>query len=169
VRYAVVLAMALVISRLPRELVQLSAYPVYGIILALLVAVDAIGAMGGGARRWLDLGFIRLQPSELMKPGIVLVLASFYHSLPAGLTSSWRSLAPAGALILVPVGLVLLQPDLGTGLAITFGGVVVMFLAGLPARWFAGAGVSAVVVAPLAFFFALHDYQRQRVLTFLDP
>src|SRR5690606_36103573 len=91
------------------------------------------------------------------------------HSLPAGMVGSWRALIPAGLLIGMPVGLVLLQPDLGTSLAITFGGVVVMFLAGLPAKWFVGGGLAALVTAPLAYFFALHDYQRARVTTFLDP
>jgi rod shape determining protein RodA len=168
-RFGVFLAMALVIWRLPRELVQLAAYPAYALILVLLMAVEVIGQMGGGAQRWLNLGFIRLQPSELMKPGIVLVLASFYHSLPPGMTGSWRALLPAGLLIGVPMGLVLLQPDLGTALAIAFGGAAVMFLAGLPAKWFAGGGAAAVAAAPLAYFFLLKDYQQRRVTTFLDP
>jgi rod shape determining protein RodA len=169
VRFAVFVVMALVISRLPRELVQFAAYPAYGAILLLLMAVEAIGAIGGGSQRWLDLGFLTLQPSELMKPGIVLVLAMFYHSLPPGMTGSWRALLPAGALVGFPMALVLVQPDLGTALAIGFGGVVVMYLAGIPARWFAAGGAAAAVAAPLAFFFALHDYQRSRVTVFLDP
>lgn len=169
IRYGVFLALALVISRMPRELVHFAAYPTYGAVLLLLMAVEAIGAVGGGSQRWLELGFIRLQPSELMKPGIVLVLASFYGSLPPGMTASWRALIPAALLIGFPAGLVMLQPDLGTALAITFGGVVVMFLAGLPAKWFVGGGAAGAVIAPLAYFFLLHDYQRARVTTFLDP
>ena len=82
-----------------------------------------------------------LQPSELMKPGIVLVLAAFYHTLPVGMIGSWRALLVPLGLILLPIGLVLLQPDLGTSLAIGFGGVVVMFLAGLPLKWFVGGGM----------------------------
>ncbi|HEU4652090.1 MAG TPA: rod shape-determining protein RodA [Croceibacterium sp.] len=169
VRFGVFLVMALVISRFPRDLVQFAAYPLYGAILLLLFAVEAIGAIGGGSQRWLDLGIVRLQPSEFMKPGIVLALANFYHALPPGMTSSWRALLPAAVLVGMPMGLVLLQPDLGTALAIGFGGVVVMFLAGLPIKWFAGGGIAAAVVAPLAYFFALHDYQRSRVTVFLDP
>ena len=80
-----------------------------------------IGAVGGGSQRWIDLGFMQLQPSEFMKPTIVLVLATFYHSLPAGMINTWRALVPAGVLIGLPMGLVLLQPDLGTALAIGFG------------------------------------------------
>jgi rod shape determining protein RodA len=98
-----------------------------------------------------------------------LVLAMFYHSVPPGLMGSWRALVPAGALIGLPMALVLLQPDLGTALAIGFGGAIVMFLAGLPGRWFGAGAAAAAVMAPLAYFFGLHDYQRARVTTFLDP
>ena len=169
IRFGLFLIMALVISHFPRDLVRFAAYPAYGAVVVLLMAVEAIGAMGGGSQRWLNLGPVVLQPSELMKPTIVLALAAFYHSLPAGMVGSWRALVPAGLLIGFPMALVLLQPDLGTALAIGFGGVVVMFLAGVPAKWFLGGGLAALIVAPLAFFFGLHDYQRRRVTTFLDP
>ncbi|MXO64545.1 rod shape-determining protein RodA [Altericroceibacterium endophyticum] len=168
-RYGVFLVMALIMSLFPQNLVRLGAYPAYGAVLILLVLVEALGAMGGGSQRWLELGFVRLQPSELMKPVIVLVLAAFYHSLPASMVGSWRALIPAGVLIALPTGLVLMQPDLGTALAIVFGAGVIMFLAGLPMRWFVGAGVAAMVAIPLAFIFGLKDYQKRRVTTFLDP
>ena len=168
-RFAIFLAMAFVISRLPEPLIQFSAYPGYCAVLLLLVVVEVMGAIGGGAQRWLEIGPIRLQPSELMKPAIVVVLARFYHALPAGMTSTWRAIVPAGVLIGLPMGLVLLQPDLGTALAIAFGGAVVMFLAGLPGKWFAGGAIAALLVLPIAYFFGLHDYQRRRVTTFLDP
>ena len=169
VRYVVFLAMAFVLSRFPRDLVLWAAYPAYGAIVVMLVLVELLGAVSGGSQRWLDLGFIRLQPSEFMKPCIVLVLAAFYHNLPPGMTGNWRALIPAAGLMVVPVGLVMLQPDLGTGLAIAFGATVVIFLAGLPLRWFVGAGLAALVAIPLAYFFALHDYQRNRVTVFLNP
>jgi len=168
-RFGVLVVMALVLRRFPRELVIFAAYPAYVAVLAMLVVVDAIGAVGGGAQRWIDIGFMQLQPSEFMKPVIVLALASFYNSLPPGMTGSWRAIVPAGLLLAMPMGLVLLQPDLGTALAIGFGGAVVMFLAGLPVKWFVGGGLAAAVAAPLAYFFALHDYQRNRVTVFLDP
>jgi rod shape determining protein RodA len=168
-RFFVFLAMALVISRLRPEMFKFVAFPVYGAILLLLMLVEALGFVGGGSQRWLNLGFMTLQPSELMKPGIVLALARYYELLPPGETPNWRSLLPAGALMGVPMGLVMLQPDLGTALAIGFGAAVVLFLAGLPLRWFIGAGAAAAVVAPIAFFTLLHDYQRNRVFVFLDP
>lgn len=168
-RFAIFITMALVMTRIPRDVVHWAAYPAYGAVLLLLMAVEALGAIGGGSQRWLNVGPLVLQPSELMKPTIVLVLASFYNSLPPGEVGSWRSIVPAGVLIGLPMALVLLQPDLGTALAIGFGGAVIIFLAGLPMRWFVGGGLLAAIVAPLAYFFALHDYQRRRVTTFLDP
>ncbi len=169
IRFVLFFAMALVMSRLPEDLYKFAAYPAYAGVVLLLVLVELLGAIGGGSQRWLNLGFMTLQPSELMKPVIVLALAHFYNTLPPPMTASWRGLLPAGALIGLPVGLVILQPDLGTSLAICFGGFIVMFLAGLPLRWFIGAGATAGVLAPIAFFTFLHDYQRRRVTTFLDP
>ena len=169
IRFSVFLALALVMSYVPRDFVKRVGYPAYAALLVLLVLVEAIGAIGGGSQRWLAFGPLVLQPSELMKPVIVLTLASFYSSLPPGEIGGWRSLIPPAVLIALPVGMVLLQPDLGTAMAIAFGGVVMMFLAGLPMRWFAGGGGAALVAAPLAYFFVLHDYQRNRVTTFLNP
>ena len=150
-------------------MVRAVTYPGYLTVLLLLLAVEVVGAVGGGSQRWLELGPVRIQPSELMKPAVVLAMARFYETLPLGMVGTWRSLVPAGMLIVLPMGLVLMQPDLGTSVAIAFGGVVVMFLAGLPMWWFLLAGGAAVSAAPLVYFFALHDYQRARVTTFLDP
>ena len=169
IRFAVFLVAAAIMTLFGREFVRALAYPIYVVVLLGLLAVELIGAMGGGSQRWLDLGFMRIQPSELMKPAVVLALARFYDSLPPGMIVTWRSIVPAGILIGVPVALVLLQPDLGTSLAIVFSGTVVMLLAGLPLRWFAIGGVLAAVAAPLAYFFGLKEYQQRRVTTFLDP
>ncbi|MEM7664554.1 MAG: rod shape-determining protein RodA [Pseudomonadota bacterium] len=169
VRFSVFLVMAAVIASLPRELVKFLTYPAYIVVLLLLVAVEIIGQVGGGSQRWLDLGFMVLQPSELMKPVIVVTLAQFYSTLPVGLIGSWRALLVPAALIGLPVAFVLLQPDLGTSLAIAFGGAVVMLLAGLPLHWFVFGGIGAAVIAPLAFFFGLQEYQQRRVLTMFDP
>lgn len=169
IRFSVFLGMALVMARMPKELFKLAAMPIYGVIVVLLVLVELIGGIGGGSQRWLNLGFMTLQPSELMKPGIVLVLARFFDMLPPTMTRSWRVLGPVGMLVGTPALLVMLQPDLGTGLAICFGAAIVTFMAGLPMSWFVGAGVAGVIAAPIAFFTLLHDYQRNRVLVFLDP
>lgn len=161
--------LALALSRISVERFRSLALPVYAALLAALVAVELLGGIAGGSQRWLDLGFIRLQPSELMKPAVVLAAARFYDMLPAGQLRRWSAIWPAGLLVAVPAAFVLVQPDLGTALMIVAGGLVVMFLAGLPLRLFVGGGLGLAALAPLAYFFVLHDYQRNRVLIFLDP
>lgn len=169
IRFAVFLVMAMLIARIPQDFFRFAAYPTYVILLLLLALVEAIGGIGGGSQRWLNLGFMTLQPSELMKPGIVLVLARFFEMLPPSETQGMRAVIPAFGLLAIPAGLVMLQPDLGTALAISFGAIVMMFLAGLPLRLFIGGALATAIAAPIAFFTLLHDYQRQRVFTFLDP
>lgn len=168
-RFGVFSVMTAIIVALPRDVVRVLTYPAYGAVLLLLLAVEVVGQVGGGSQRWLELGPIRIQPSEIMKPAVVLAMARFYETLPSGMIGSWRSVVPAGMLIVLPIGLVLMQPDLGTSVAIAFGGVVVMFLSGLPLWWFLLAGGTGIAALPLIYFFALHDYQRARVTTFLDP
>ena len=145
------------------------AYPLYALSLALLIAVEVAGVTVMGATRWLDLGITRIQPSEIMKVGIVLALARFYHGASAEAARwSWKLLIPAG-LIAAPVLLVAHQPDLGTSLLILFTGVAIMVLAGLSWK-IIGAGVLAgAVTAPLMYFFVLHEYQRTRVDVLFNP
>ena len=169
VHYLVFLTLAVAISYVPRELFKQAAYPLYGGLIVLLVLVEAVGRIGGGSQRWLNLGFMTLQPSEIMKPAIVLVLARFYDDLPAAMTRNWRALMPVAVLVGVAAGLVIIQPDLGTAMAICLGAAVVVFLSGVPSWWFVGGGLAAAVVAPLAYFFAMHDYQRKRVTVFFNP
>ncbi|MES2445081.1 MAG: rod shape-determining protein RodA [Pseudomonadota bacterium] len=169
IRFFVFLAMAIVLSRVPETFWALGAFPIYGLVLAMLIGVELLGAVAGGSQRWLDLGFIRLQPSELMKPVIVLALARFYEMLPAGEIRRFGAIWPALVLIGLPAALVMLQPDLGTALMIAGCGVMVMFLAGIPLRLFIGTALILSIAAPLAVNFVLHDYQRDRVMIFLDP
>ena len=138
----------------------------YALGIVLLLVVDATGYIGKGAQRWLDLGFIRFQPSEIMKLAVPLLCAWYLQDrpLPLGL----GSLAVVAALILVPVGLTAVQPDLGTALLIMVGGVLVAVMAGIP-LW---VMVLLATIAGAGGWFGwsmLHDYQRQRVFTFLDP
>lgn len=169
IHFAVFLVMAIVISRLSREFFKAIAYPVFIALVIALALVELVGSVRGGSQRWLNLGFMMLQPSEPMKLAIVLTLAHFFSNLPPAMTKSWRVLPPLGALVGAPVLLVLLQPDLGTGLSIAAGAAVVVLLAGLPIRWFIGAGAAALIMAPIAFFTLLHDYQRRRVMTLFNP
>ena len=145
------------------------AYPVYALALFLLVCVELFGYTAMGATRWLNLGFTRIQPSEIMKVAIVLALARYYHATSArDARFSFKLLIPL-ALIAVPTLLVAHQPDLGTAMLIALTGLAVMFMAGL--SWkiiIAGVAAAAAAIPPFVMF-VLHDYQRQRILTFLDP
>ncbi|MFK7866373.1 MAG: rod shape-determining protein RodA, partial [Alphaproteobacteria bacterium] len=145
------------------------AYVIYGGALLLLVAVELVGATGMGAQRWLDLKFFRLQPSELMKAAMVLALARYFHGLDIEDTGKIKSLIIPFLLLSLPVLLVLRQPDLGTAILIVIGGLMVMFLAGIRLWKFVVMGASAVAAVPLAWNFILHDYQKRRILIFLEP
>ena len=148
-----------------------SAYPLYAVLLLLVLMIEftPLGYVAGGARNWLNLGFIRIQPAEFMKLGLVLALARWYHSHTAQEARwSWKLLIPAG-MIGVPFLLVAKQPDLGSAMVIGLTGAAIMFVAGLSWRVLAAGAVAAVVAVPLFVTFGMHDYQRNRVLTFLNP
>jgi rod shape determining protein RodA len=132
----------------------------------LLLVVAAIGHIGLGAQRWLAVGSFRFQPSELMKLAVPMMCAWYLHERP--LPPSWTSLAVLGALIMVPVGLVVVEPDLGTAALIAAGGALVIVLAGLRLRVMAGFLVLGAIAAWFGWSF-MHEYQRKRVLTFLNP
>lgn len=167
-RFAVLLTAALAIALIRPDTWLRHAWTIYGAVVIGLIGVELIGGIRGGSQRWLDLGFLQLQPSEFMKLAIVLALARYYQYLPKGYETRPAGLMPALAVILLPAGLVMLQPDLGTAMSIIFGGAVVMFLAGV--RWwlFGGAVAAGVAAMPIAWGM-LHEYQRKRVLIFLDP
>lgn len=143
-------------------------YPIYFIGLLLLIIVEVMGHIGMGAQRWINLGFIQIQPSELMKIAVVMALAKYFHAATKDDMASFRFLIPAAALIFAPVALVLLQPDLGTSLMIVMGGGIMVFLAGAPIKYFVVAGAAAAGAAPVGWMF-MHSYQKQRIMTFLNP
>jgi rod shape determining protein RodA len=146
-----------------------AAYPVYGIGLLLLVAVQLVGKTHLGAARWLQFGPIGLQPSEIMKIGLVLALARFYHGLSADSARwSWRLLIPA-VMIAIPAALVAKQPDLGTAILLAATGGAVVVLAGLSLRVIAVALVGVVPAGWVVIKYLMKDYQRDRILTFLHP
>ena len=169
VRFLVFLGMAIALSRLKENFWKTIAFPVYITVVIMLLGVELIGAVGGGSQRWLNIGFIRIQPSELMKPAIILAVARFYDLLPAGQIRTWGAIWPLLALLAFPCVLILLQPDLGTSITVVAGAMTVAFLAGLPMRLFVGGAAAIAVIAPLAFFFGLEEYQQRRVTTFLNP
>ena len=144
------------------------AYLAYGITLFMLVAVFVTGSVSMGARRWLDVGFVRLQPSELMKVSLILALSRYYHDRAVAVGFGWRDLGIPLLLILMPLGLILKQPDLGTGILMTAAGVVVIFIAGLSWKVIALAGIALSASLPMIWR-ELHTYQRQRILTLFFP
>jgi len=169
VRYVVFFILMVGLSLVNLRVWFAVAYPVYAIGFVLLILVDVMGHHALGAQRWLQLGPVTIQPSEIMKIGVVLALARFYHGLSAKSAQlSWWLLVP-GFLILAPVALVMEQPDLGTALLIMMTGGAVMVLAGLSWRLIAAGALAAAALVPPAIMFGLHDYQRKRILTFLDP
>ncbi|HET9231327.1 MAG TPA: rod shape-determining protein RodA [Vitreimonas sp.] len=142
-------------------------YPLYAGALLLLVAVELFGETRMGATRWLDLGPISLQPSEIMKIGIVLALARYYQDLDPRHSGTVLWIVPPFLMIVAPVGLIMHQPDLGTAMLILLAGVVIMFLGGLLWRIIAAGAIVAVGGAIFAYTSVLHDYQRDRVNVFL--
>jgi rod shape determining protein RodA len=144
-------------------------YPIYGATLLLLVATEFAGRMGKGAERWIEIGPLQLQPSELMKIALILALSRFLHGVLLDDVSRPSRLVPALLLILVPAGLVLVQPNLGTATILIVGGCGLIFLAGLSWKIIVPVIVLGLAVIPLGWEFALKDYQKQRVQTFLDP
>jgi rod shape determining protein RodA len=141
---------------------------IYFAILALLVYVMLFGAVRGGARRWIPLGVFNLQPSEFAKLVVALVLAKYYGEIRRASPSA-SDLAIGGALVALPMLLIMRQPDLGTAATIVPVFLVIVYVAGLPMRVLGVIALVAVLAAPVAWGFVLKDYQRQRVLTFLDP
>lgn len=145
------------------------AYPIYAVGLVLLICVELFGYTAMGATRWLDLGFTRIQPSEIMKIGIVLALARWYHGVSAQEARfHWKLLVPL-AMLAAPVLLVAKQPDLGTAMLIALTGAAVMFMAGLSWKLILSALAGVAAAVPPFVMFIMHDYQRDRVLTFLNP
>jgi rod shape determining protein RodA len=145
------------------------AYPAYIVAFLLLIAVEVAGHVGLGAQRWITLGPIELQPSELMKISLVLALSRYLHGLSVEDVSKPLKLAIPLVMIGLPAVFVALQPNLGTTLILLADGTSLLFLAGL-SWWWITPTVSAVALAvPVAWRFVLHDYQKRRVLTFLNP
>lgn len=167
-RYCVGLALLFAIAFSDIRWWLQGAYPLFILALLLMALVPLIGVESGGARRWLGFGELSFQPSEMMKIALVLAIARYYQWLPP--ERIWRpdALIPPLLMIGVPALLALTQPDLGTAALFAIIGGGMMFLAGVSWFYFAGAIVAVVVALPHAWEM-LHDYQKQRVLTFIDP
>jgi rod shape determining protein RodA len=167
IRLGVAFGAMFVLAQIPSSQLRRWSPWLFGIGILLLVAVLIIGQVGKGAQRWLDLGFFRFQPSELAKLAVPMMIAWFLaeKSLPP----KWKRLVVAGALIVLPVLLIAKQPDLGTSLLVASAGIFVLFLAGLSWRFIGGMIITAIPSAWILWEWGMREYQRNRVLTFLDP
>ena len=166
IRLGIAFGVMLIVAQLRPQWLERWTPGLYGLGLLLLIAVLVVGDVGKGAQRWLDLGFVRFQPSEMMKLAVPMMVA--WYLSDKRLPPSGPRLLIAGALIVVPVLLIARQPDLGTSLLIGSAGFFALFLAGLSWRLLGGLAVLAGAGTPVLWHF-MHDYQRQRVITFLDP
>jgi rod shape determining protein RodA len=168
-RFALAFGMLIAVACVDLRVWMGLAYPAYVASLLLLVAVELAGRVGLGAQRWIELGPLQLQPSELMKITLILALARYLHGLgPGEVSRPFKLLLPL-MMIAAPVVLVLLQPNLGTAMLLALCGALLLFLAGLSWYWIGPSLASVAVAIPLAWEFLLHDYQKQRILTFLNP
>lgn len=169
IRFGVCVVLMLGLSLVPLRWWFGAAYPVYAVALLLLVAVEVAGDTRMGATRWLEIGPLSFQPSEIMKIGVVLALARYYHGASAkDARFSWKLIYPV-MIIAAPFLLVAHQPDLGTAMLIGLTGAAMMFIAGLDWKVIAAVTVPTAVAVPFYVMFGMHDYQRHRVLTFLSP
>ena len=168
IRFGVGLVLMFVIAVTDIRVWLRLAYIGYFGALALLVLVEVMGKTWMGATRWMDLGIVTLQPSELMKIALVLALARFYHECTLDEARSLKRLIIPVLMIAAPAGLVLRQPDLGTAALLVLGGSSMLLLAGVRLRVFIAVGISAIAAMPFAWRY-LHDYQRERIMTFLNP
>jgi rod shape determining protein RodA len=169
IRFAVGIVLLVTVAVIDLRVWLKLAYPAYALALLLLITVELMGKVGMGAQRWLEIGSLQLQPSEIMKIALVLALARYFHALPKEDLSRFVWLLPPVALVLVPCALIIRQPDLGTATLIGLSGFSLFFLAGVGWGYFIAAAVLVAGAVPLAWTMLLHDYQRERVLTFLEP
>jgi rod shape determining protein RodA len=165
-RVALGFGVMIAVAQIPPRVMRIGAPFLYTIGVGLLVAVAVVGDVAMGAQRWLDLGFVRFQPSEIMKIAVPLACAWYLHERP--LPPDFTTLVVVVSAVLVPTLLIAEQPDLGTALLVAAGGGLVILLGGLQLRYILGLGAVVLAAVPVAWHF-LHDYQRRRVFTFLNP
>ena len=164
--FAVAAVVMFFAANVPPATLQKLAAPAYAIGVALLLGVEVAGVTVKGATRWLDIGVTRIQPSEVMRLALPLMLAWYFHKREG--SRKPLDFLVAAVLMAVPVALIAKQPDLGTALLVLAAGVYVIFFAGLPWKWLAVLGACGLAALPLAWTM-MHDYQRTRVLTLIDP
>jgi rod shape determining protein RodA len=167
IRLGIGFGVLIALAQAPDHFLRMLAPAAYALGLVLLLLVAVVGDIGKGAQRWLDLGIVRFQPSEIMKLAVPMMCAWYLHQRP--LPPSLRDVLVVLLVLLVPVVLIAEQPDLGTALLVAAAGLIVLVMGGLPWTYLLGGAALLGAAVPLVWRFFLHDYQRQRVLTLLDP
>lgn len=167
-RFGVGLGVMIFFALIDIRIILRYSYLFYFFTLILLLVVEVTGHIGMGAQRWINFGFFKLQPSELMKIALVLVLARYFHSTQLQTIESTSGMIKPALLALIPAGLIIVQPDLGTGLMLIMTTTAIFFAVGVQMWKFVAVGITGIILAPIAWHF-LHDYQKDRVLTFLNP
>ena len=167
IHFLIATVIMLLVSQLKSTTMQSVAIWIYSGGLLLLALVLIQGHVGMGARRWLDLGFFRFQPSEIMKLAVPMMVARYFSDKP--LPPNFKDLSIALVIVMLPIGLIIKQPDLGTSILVASAGLFVIYFAGLSWKLISSALVLMALAAPLLFFYGMHDYQRQRVLTLFNP
>ena len=168
IKLIIFFSLMLLISFLNIKFWHISSYFIYFIIILLLIWVSIYGLKVSGSQRWINLYFIVLQPSELMKIGVILCLAKYYHRLKIDDVNSITSISVAIAIILIPIILVLSQPDLGTSILIASSGLIILWLGGVKVKYFIISFITFLISLPFIISI-LKPYQKLRILTFLDP
>jgi rod shape determining protein RodA len=168
IRFGIGLVLMILVAITDIQVWMRYAYTLYFLVLGLLVAVDVMGEIGMGAQRWINIGFIQIQPSEIMKITLVLSLARYFHSATLDEIARPTRLIFPLLLLAAPIVLVLRQPDLGTAIMLAMTAGVIFFLAGVKAWKFGVIIAGALAALPVAWSF-LHEYQKNRIFTFLDP
>jgi len=166
-RLALAFAVMFVIAQFSPDTIRFWAPWLFGFGLLMLIAVLVVGEVGKGAQRWLDLGILRFQPSEIMKLGVPMMLAWYLAETP--LPPARGRIFIAAVILIIPTLLIAKQPDLGTALLIASAGIFVLWLAGLSLRLVAAVFALVAAITPVIWIYLMHDYQRRRVLTFLNP
>jgi len=168
IKILVFFTLMMVISFFNIKFWHITSYIFYFSIILLLIWVAMYGIKASGSQRWVDLYFIVLQPSELMKIGVILCLAKYYHRLKIDSVNSLLSITVALTIIIIPIILVLAQPDLGTSILIASSGLIILWLGGVKIKYFFISFVTFLISLPFIISF-LKPYQKLRILTFLDP
>ncbi len=170
IKFIIAIAVYLVVSLINIRFWIGVSYYIYFLSLLMLILVSFYGNIGMGAQRWLNLGVFNLQPSELIKFSVVLVLARYFHAeKELRLWDSIKNIIYPLLLILLPAYIIFIQPDLGSSLILVMASLTILFVIGLSVWFFVASTIIVIVFAPVAWFFILYDYQKDRLLTFLDP